>query len=146
MEFDPAAVRLREVSGRWKLVEGSRWLFDFGPDRAAAQQALRVIDRYRLNHSCFVGRPDPAFTYLLAKGGAPTGPMAGEDCVAFDPQALRVSKIGNRWKIVDGRRWLFDFGPEETEARRALATIRRYGFTHSCFAGRPQADFTYLRR
>ena len=146
LNFNPAAIRLQQVKGRWKLVEGSHWLFDFGSDRAAAQQALRVIDHYRLNRSCFVGRPDPSFSYLLAKGGVPAGPMAGEDCVAFDPADIRVSKINHRWKIVAGRRWLFDFDENETEARQALAIIKRYRFTHSCFVGRPKAEFTYLRR
>jgi len=146
VNFDPAAIRLRQVNGRWKLVEGSRWLFDFGTDRAAAQMALQVIERYRMNRSCFVGRPDPSFTYLLAKGGIPAGPMAGEDCLAFDPLRIRVSKIQKRWKIVEGRHWLFDFGKNEGEARHALAIIKRYGFTRSCFVGRPKAEFTYLRR
>ena len=146
VNFDPATIRLRQVNGRWKLAEGSRWLFDFGSNQTAAKKALQVIVRYRMNRTCFIGRPEPSFTYLLAKGGIPAGPMAGEDCVAFDPQRVRVSKIQNRWKIVQGRRWLFDFGKKETEARRALATIKRYGFARSCFVGRPQADFSYLRR
>ena len=144
--FDSSSVQLRQVNGRWKLVDGDHWLFDFGSDRAAAQKALQVIVHYRMNRSCFVGRPDPSFTYLLAQGGVPTGPMAGEDCLAFDPAKIRVSKIKDRWKIVEGRRWLFDFGSNAAEARQTLAVIRRYGFNQSCFVGRPQADFTYLRR
>ena len=146
VNFDPAAIRLRQVNGGWKLLAGSHWLFDFGADRAAAQKALQVIERYRMNRSCFVGRPDPSFTYLLAKGGIPAGPMPGEDCLEFDPLSIRVSKIQNRWKIVEGRHWLFDFGKNEGQARRVLAIIKRYGFTHSCFVGRPKAEFTYLRR
>jgi len=144
--FNSSTVGLEQIDGKWKIVDGSHWLFDFGSDRVAAQKALQVILHYRMNRSCFVGRPDPSFAYLLAKGGVPEGPMAGEDCVAFDPARIRVSKIKNRWKIVDGRRWLFDFGSNATEARQALAIIKRYGFKRSCFVGRPKADFTYLRR
>ena len=144
--FNSSTVGLEQINGKWKIVDGSQWLFDFGSDRAAAQKALQVIIHYRMNRSCFVGHPDPSFAYLLAKGGVPEGPMAGEDCLAFDPARIRVSKIKNRWKIVDGRHWLFDFGSNATEARRALAIIKRYGFTRSCFVGRPKADFTYLRR
>jgi len=143
--FNPATVGLEEINGRWKIVDDSHWLFDFGSDRVSARKALQVIAHYRMNRSCFVGRPDPSFAYLLAKGGVPEGPMAGEDCVTFDPATIRVSKIKNRWKIVDGRHWLFDFGSNATDARRALAVIKRYGFTRSCFVGRPRG-FTYLRR
>ena len=144
--FNSSTVGIQQVDGRWKVVDGSHWLFDFGSDRVSAQKALQVITHYRMNRSCFVGRPAPSFAYLLAKGGVPEGPMAGEDCVAFDPARIRVSKIKDRWKIVDGSHWLFDFGGNETEAREALAIIKRYGFTQSCFVGRPKADFSYLRR
>ena len=47
---------------------------------------------------------------------------------------------------MSGGQWLFDFGKNETEARKALAVIKRHGFTRSCFVGRPNPDFTYLRR
>jgi len=144
--FNSSTVGLEQINGRWKIADGSHWLFDFGSDRVAAQKALAIITHYRMNRSCSVGRTDPSFRYLLAKGGVPEGPMAGEDCLAFDPVNIRVSKIKNRWKIVDGRRLLFDFGRNATEARQALAIIKRYGFTRSCFVGRPKADFTYLRR
>jgi len=144
--FDPAALGVRQVKGRWKIVDGDHWLFDFGPDQAAAHQSLQVIRHYRMDRVCSVGRPTPLFSYMLAKGGSPSGAMAGEDCVAFVPKTVTVSNIQGRWKIVSGHRWLFDFGRRQTEARQALSFIRRYGFSHSCFVGRPDADFSYLRR
>jgi hypothetical protein len=146
MRFDPATLNVRQVKGRWKIVEGGHWLFDFGSNPSAARQSLKVIRHYRMDRACVIGRPDPLFTYMLAKGGSPSGDMAGEDCVAFDPKRITVSKTQGSWKIVSGRRWLFDFGQSQTEARQALAVIRRYGFNQSCFVGRPGADFTYLRR
>ncbi|HSO18283.1 MAG TPA: hypothetical protein VLT88_02425 [Desulfosarcina sp.] len=144
--FDPESLMVRRQDGGWKIVGNGRWLFDFGPDRAAAEHALRVIRHYRMDRTCAIGRPEPAFTYMLARGGIPSGPMTGEDCLAFDPQALHVGRIDGRWKIVAGRRGLLDFGENASDARRAMAAIRRHGFTHVCFVGRPRADFTYLRR
>lgn len=146
--FNPATVSVHQVSGRWKIIDGNRWLFDFGTDPATARNALKVIRHYRMNRFCFIAWPDPSFSYMLAKGGIPSGAMAGEDCVTFAPDALKVTKIKGRWKIVSGRRWLFDFNRSETDARKAIAVIRRYGFTQSCSVGRPDADvaFTYLRR
>ena len=146
VRFDPAALGVRQVKGRWKIVGGDHWLFDFGPDQTAARQSLNVIIHYRMDRVCVVGRPNPVFSYMLAKGGSPSGGMAGEDCVAFDPKRATVSNIQGSWKIVSGRRWLFDFGQGQTEARQALAVIRRFGFSQTCFVGRPDADFTYLRR
>ena len=69
-----------------------------------------------------------------------------EDCVSFDPRKAEVKQINGRWKIVDGSHWLFDFGDKRDEAETALWIIKKYGFTHSCFVGRPDASFFYLRR
>jgi hypothetical protein len=41
---------------------------------------------------------------------------------------------------------MFDFNANEGEARQTLAIIKKYGFTRSCFVGRPDPSFTYLRR
>jgi hypothetical protein len=84
--------------------------------------------------------------YLLVSGKAPVGSMPGEDCVAFNPRTATVKRIDGRWKIVDGSHWLFDFGVKKSEAMTALEIIKRHGFTQSCFVGRPNARFTYLRK
>jgi hypothetical protein len=144
--FSPVTTVVRQVGGRWKIVAGGQWLFDFASNRSAADRALQLIQHYRMDRACFIGRPEPTFTYMLAKGGIPSGAVTGEDCVAFDPNRIRISKINNRWKIGDGKRWLFDFGRHEADARKALAAIRRHGVRHSCFVGRPTPGFTYLRR
>ncbi len=146
IRFDPDSLTIRQVNGRWKIVDGDHWLFDFGSNPDTADRALKVIRHYRMNRACFVGRPDPSFSYMLAKGGSPSGTMAGEDCVAFDPKTVTVSKFQGNWKILSGRRWLFDFGKNQTDARKALAAIRLHGFNHSCSVGRPDTGFSYLRR
>jgi hypothetical protein len=146
VKFDPASVDVSRVAGRWKIVDLEHWLFDFGSDQTAAKTALAVIRYYRLNRSCFIGRRDRSFSYMLAQGGSPSGAMTGEDCLAFDPHRLTVANIGGSWKIGSSRQWLFDCGKSETRARQVLAVIKQHGFTHSCVVGRPNPDFTYLRR
>jgi len=93
-----------------------------------------------------VGRPDPSFTYLLVGQNAPSGPMSGEDCVSFNPATTEVKQVNGRWKIVDGSHWMFDFGSNRAEAEQALKVIKKYGFRYSCFVGRPDPSFTYMRR
>ena len=146
VSFNPDTTSLARIRGRWKIVDGSHWLFDFGNNRAEAQRALNIIKHYGMNQSCFVGRPDPSFQYMLVSGEAPTGRMPGEDCVNFNPNTAAVRNINGRWKIVDGDHWLFDFGNNESEARKTLAIIKRYGFRYSCFVGRPDASFQYMRK
>jgi hypothetical protein len=144
--FNPATTTVRNLDGRWTIVDGNHLLFNFGDKKLEALKALKVIKYYRMNQSCFVGRPDPSFRYLLVNGKAPQGSMPGEDCVGFNPNTIEVRNIDGRWKIVDGSHWLFDFDNRENEARSAFAIIRKYGFTRTCFIGRPDPSFIYLRK
>ncbi|MCU0548982.1 MAG: hypothetical protein MUC48_06505 [Leptolyngbya sp. Prado105] len=145
--FNPDNTVVQNVQGRWTIVEnGNHLMFNFESDRAKAEQSLRTIKRYGMNKSCFVGRPQPSFQYLLVNNAAPVGAMRGEDCIPFNPATTTVSKINNRWKIVDGSHWMFDFENNRAEAEQSLAVIRKYGFNQSCFVGRPNAKFSYLRR
>ena len=78
--------------------------------------------------------------------GTPGIPVVREDCVQFNPNTIEVKQIGGRWKIVDGSHWMFDFENKEDEARLAFAIIKKYGFTRSCFVGRPGPSFQYMRK
>ncbi|ARM31502.1 CARDB domain-containing protein [Prosthecochloris sp. HL-130-GSB] len=144
--FNPQTIQVRQIDGRWKIVDGSHWVFDFGSKKDEAEKAYRIIRHYGMNRSCFVGRPDPSFTYLLVGQNAPSGPMSGEDCVSFNPATTEVKQVNGRWKIVDGSHWMFDFGSNRAEAEQALKVIKKYGFRYSCFVGRPDPSFTYMRR
>lgn len=145
--FNPNNTTVKQVNGSWKIVEGgNHWMFDFGSNKDEAVKAFRTIKQHGMNKSCFVGRPQPSFQYLLTNNSAPSGSIAGEDCVAFNPATATVSKINNRWKIVDGSHWMFDFNNNQSEAEQSLAIIKKYNFSRSCFVGRPDPSFTYLRR
>lgn len=144
--LNPAKVSLSQINNSWKIVEGSHWLFDFGSKRDEARQAERVLRHYRMDKSCFVGRPQPSLTYLLAGDRAPRGPMPGEDCIGFNLDNVAVIEANGRWKLADGSHWLFDFGSNKVEAGQALAVLRKHGFSHACYVGRPQPSFSYLRR
>ena len=146
VSFNPATTEVKQIGGRWKIVDGSHWVFDFADKKDEAERALSIIKHYRMNQSCFVGRPHPSFSYLLVGGSAPMGAFAGEDCVSFNPETIEVKNVGGRWKIVDGTHWLFDFGDKESEARQAFAIIKKYGFNKLCYVGRPHPSFTYLRK
>lgn len=144
--FNPNTIEVKEIDGRWKIVDGSHWIFDFGSKKTEAEKAFSIIRYYRMNSTCYVGRPDPSFTYLLVSGSAPEGAFAGEDSIPFNPATIEVKEIGGRWKIVDGSQWMFDFGTNKAEAETAFAIIKKYGFRYSCFVGRPAPSFIYMRK
>lgn len=144
--FNPKTTTVAKISGHWKIVDGSHWMFDFGNNKAEADKSLSIIKHYGMTQSCFVGRPAPSFQYMSVNGQAPSGAFPGEDCLSFNPNTIEVKQINGRWKIVDGSHWMFDFENKEAEAKQAFAIIKKYGFSKSCFVGRPDPSFKYLRK
>jgi len=146
ISFDYRTAEVKQVGGRWKIVAGNSLLKDFGNNEGEARRALQIIKHYRMNSQCFVGRPGPSMEYYLADGKAPTGSVSGQDCLRFDPDAIEVKRVGAGWKIVQGSRWLMDFGAKEDEARTAFRIIKKHGFTYTCYVGRPDPSMTYFRK
>ena len=69
-------IEVKKIQGRWKIVEGSHWMMDFGSKRSEANAALAILKKYRFNKMCFVGRPKPSMTYFL-RGPADGWPRPG---------------------------------------------------------------------
>ena len=144
--FNPANAKVVPRNGRWRIEVDGMWLLDFGSSKAEAQQALRIIKYYKMNTQCFVGRPGPSMEFYLVNGQAPSGAIAGEDAISFNPANVQAQYINGRWKVVDGNHWIMDFNQSEAEARQALSYILRYGFRFICFVGRPGPSMTYFRK
>jgi 2-haloacid dehalogenase len=146
LAINPDTVEVRRVAGSWRVTDGSSWLLDFGTRQADADRARQVISHYRFNRVCYVGRPHPPMMYFTVNGGAPVGPMPGEDAIAIDLGAVRVELSGKNWTVTDGRSAMLDFGTGHLGGLHAVALIRNYGFTHQCFVGRPHPPMMYFRR
>lgn len=71
--FNPDRLSIVKANGRYKIVEGSSWLLDFGNNKSEAEKALKIIRTYSFTHLCFVGRPDPPFTYFRGSQTAAAG-------------------------------------------------------------------------
>lgn len=149
--FNRANLTVAQFGGRWKVVEGGHWLIDTGSIKAEADRILEIIKHYKLASMCFVGRPTcgdvtPMMYWLTDAGAAPSGSLAGEDCIAFDPAQLAVIEVGGRWKVAEGAHWLLDFGPGHGNAAAALHFIRKHRFNEMCFVGRPGPSMSYFKR
>jgi hypothetical protein len=142
--FNPNTLSVALVGGRWGAVDRGNVLVSFG-NPIEAGIAVAVIKRYNMDQQCFVGRPNPSFTYWLTDRHSPNGAFPGEDCIAFNPDRVQADRRGPNWTVVEGSHSMFSF-PNEGEARRAVDIIRHYGFTQSCFIGRPNPSMSYLRR
>lgn len=150
VSFNPKTVTAKQISGRWKVVDGTHWMMDFGSKQAAAKQAVKVIKYYGMNRMCFVGRPAPGgqqlMMYFKITNAAPSGPFSGEDAIPFSNFNVSAQFVNGHWKVVDGAHWMLDFGLSEANARKAVWLIKRYGFNFICFVGRPNAPMMYFRQ
>jgi hypothetical protein len=144
--FEGSKAALEYLEGSWKIVVGEILLLDFGDNQQEASDSLKIIQHYGFNQQCFVGRPDPSMEYYLVDGQSPSGPIAGEDCIGFNPGAIHVENVGGRWKITEGSNWLMDFNDQEAEAQNAYKIIQKYGFNYFCFVGRPDPSLIYFRK
>jgi hypothetical protein len=62
--FNTDTTGVREMKGGWKVADGDHVLFDFGANRAEAEQSLAIIKKYGFTHSCMMARGKVDFVYL----------------------------------------------------------------------------------
>jgi hypothetical protein len=157
--LDLKTVRAEAVRGVWVVRDESNLLLNFGPDKAGAEQATAVIQRYGFNRVGLVGSPtSPAMSFLfvgpeekLQNGGLPlfqsqvdalavTGiPVPGVgyvgEMVKLNAREVDARKDGTEWVVAAGAQVLGRFGPTEFAARDAARVIRDAGYTEFCRLG-----------
>ncbi|HTQ13175.1 MAG TPA: hypothetical protein VMH86_04805 [Rhizomicrobium sp.] len=65
--LNPDHAMAAHLGGSWKVVADGNSLLDFGGNHAGADQAVAVIQAYRLNRQCFIERPNPSMMYWLSQ-------------------------------------------------------------------------------
>jgi hypothetical protein len=160
--IDLKTVRVEAVRGVWCVRDNNNLLFNFGTNKADAEQAHAVVQRYGFNRIGVVGAPTPVMHYLFATTDAAPAPSAGPlaqaalqaqidglsrvgipvggvgfvgEMFRFDPRKLEVRKDGGEWQIVSGTELIGRFGPSEFSARDALRAIQDSRFNEFCMVG-----------
>jgi hypothetical protein len=148
--FEPAHLASASNDGRLRLVEGDKWLLDFGSKSQEIEQAVKTIKHFGFTELCTLGKGSngsPQMQYFLVNGAAPSGSgLTGEDAISFDLTKVKAEQIKGTWKITEGDHWMLDFGTDEEAAKHAEEVIHHYGFTNECFVGRPNAPMMYFRK
>ncbi len=145
VSFNPQNLTIGYYKGKYIVKDGTHYVFS-APTKEEAKKIITICQYYGFNQSCFVGRANPSFTYLLKNGRAVNGSMANEDSITFNPLNIHVKRINSRWKIVDGSNYIRDFGNNKAEAYKAYKIIKKYGFRNIKYVGRPNPSFTYLTK
>jgi hypothetical protein len=159
--IDLKSVRVEPIRGVWCVRDDANILFNFGLNKADAEQARAVILHYGFNRVGVVGSQTPVMHYLfgspdtsspplgpvqklqlqsqienLGRVGIPVGGVGfvGE-MFHFDPRKLEVRKVRGDWIVAAGAEVIGHFGPSEYPAREAVRTIQDGQFTEFCKVG-----------
>jgi hypothetical protein len=158
--IDLRSVRVEAIRGVWCVRDDSNLLFNFGPNKADAEQARGVILRYGFNRIGVIGSPNPVMNYLFASAEnvPPPGPLAKLQLQAqidslarvgipvagvgyvgemfrFDPRKLELRREGGEWQVASGTDVIGRFGPSEYSARDAMRSIQDGRFNEFCRVG-----------
>ncbi len=123
----------------WKVNDYNHTVLNFGSDKVGAAKAAKVLEYYRFDEQCYVGRPHPAMIYWRNAGSFPRQPMPGADCVDLHPEA--ISQHGG--KLLDGDRTVADFGTDEAAAAKAISVLRTYHVARQCYLTRASQVMVY---
>lgn len=142
--FHPQELELRRLGDRWQLRAGTALVKDLGGSEADAREALRLLRELRLNQHGTIGTPEPVIEFWLCAGQAPPASGLRQGLTAIDLPTLQVTSIEGYWCVRDARQMLFNFGPHEADARRALAVLQQYRFNRVGMIGMPTPVLMYF--
>jgi hypothetical protein len=171
LPIDLRTARVEPIRGVWCVRDDDTLLFNFGPDKRGAEQAVAVIQKYGFNRVGLVGsQTQPVMSYLFVSqeqdrpkvGGGQilfnaqvdaltrTGiPIPGVgytgEMVKIDPKKVEARRDGAEWVVASGSEVLGRFGPTEWAAREAARTVQDAKFTEFCRLGGTSGMTFFLR-
>jgi hypothetical protein len=161
LPIDLRTARFEPIRGVWCVRDDNTLFFNFGTDKAGAEQTVAVIRKYGFNRVGIVGsQTQPVMSYLFASSDA-NGPkvLGGQlffnaqvdaltrtgipipgvgftgEMLKIDPRKVEARKEGFEWVVAAGPEVLGRFGQTEWAAREAARTIQDSRFTEYCRVG-----------
>ena len=136
---------VRPAGGTYALYAGTTPVRDFGPDRTAANDALRAVQGLdQLTDWGTVAGKTP-LDYALAAGRAAPAPVGRhQGARSVDLKSVRAEGVRGAWLVRDDFGLLVNCGPDEAAAEQAAAVCRRYGFNRLLAVGAADAPAARL--
>lgn len=167
LPIDLASARAEYVKGVWVLRDEENLLFNFGTNRADAEQAVAVVRKYGFDRVGFVGQPAPAMAYFFAAPPGEQPPKIGlgalgrqmqvdsllrtgipvpglgfvGEMIKIDYRKVEARRDGHEWVLAHGSDVIAKFGAGEWQARDALKVVQDGRFTEWCRFGSPGVSF-----
>jgi len=165
--FDPGTLRVAGGGNTWVLADKTHVLFAFGADKASADQALGVCQKYGFNQVVYVGQVEPKMVYFVfdrtqgpgtvrepgaldaireaaaLPASALSLPKLGYvgDHFSIDSRKLEVRLEGRDWILQHGKQTLGTFGGDRTAADDTLRMLRDWRVNEYCRVGAQGVTF-----
>ncbi len=144
VKIDAKKVEARKVGAEWVVAAGPEVLGRFGPTEWAAREAARTVQDAKFTEFCRLGGAS-GLTFFLRDGKAPGRAPLSAQGRNFDPAALKVQQVNDKWAVTENNKHLFDVsGPQEGEV--VIRVLKSYGFDQLAHltAGGPKGGVTFL--
>jgi hypothetical protein len=158
---------VKNMDSIWELINEEEEHLFFFPNFKEALKTKIVLEHYQTKFICkcgegyytnSIGKENTnalIMQYQLSSDNSGIGNKeknsynnSSEDCLPFDPEKLVAKKsLDGYWYLIEKPgHSMFGFGKNEEECVKALSVIKKYGFNQSCFIGRANPSFSYLKR
>lgn len=67
LPIDLESLRAQDIQGQWCVLDNARMFFNFGKQKAQAQEAVNVMRKYRFGEIGYLGYPKPHMIYFLGQ-------------------------------------------------------------------------------
>ncbi|HVK16635.1 MAG TPA: hypothetical protein VM533_06775 [Fimbriiglobus sp.] len=142
--IDHPTVTIRQQSESWQLWAGRSLMRDFGPNRVAAEEALRTVRELRPTEWATVGAARPVVDYALTNGKPATWAPNPKWSVPVDLKSVRAMNVRGAWVVQDDANIILNFGTDRPGAEQAAAVARKYGFNRVGMVGFPTPAMAYF--
>ena len=132
-KIDSRKLEVRKDGGEWVVASGTEVIGRYGPSEWVARDAVRTMQEARFTEFCKVG--SAGLTFFLADGKAPTRIPFNAQGRHFDPNTLKVQKLGERWAVTEtNNRHLLDCAGAD-EGETLVRVLKHYQFDQLCHLG-----------
>jgi len=142
--IDPNSMSVRRVNDRWAVVNGLTTVREFGANRDAAEEFVKVLRELRPTDWGTVGTARVVVEYGLTSGVASVPAFSPKTCVTIDPVSLRTELVRGVNVVRDDQNILLNFGQAREDAEQAIAVIRKYKFNRIGQIGQAGSGATFL--
>lgn len=141
--IDTGHLYIASAGGNWNLRDFLHVAQSFGPYKLAAAKGLAVVQFYRFDEVCHVGRGSTNLTFFRTAGEVARQPMGGQDCTDVHPERVVAVNKDDDWKVMDGDREIFNYGSDREGAAQAAAVVKSLNLSRQCYFDRANVATSY---